>query len=760
MDPNRPPISLEGFLRELGLAWQRLSLYQEGHPARREVVTRAHAVLAALTAARGDLSVGVASDGFVARDRKVSGGPLRGLAESLYRRHVALVRFAEETAVEDLRAFLEAVPRSRPAEDETPPWELLAARGVSAVRLEAVDLRYEESGAEEAAGGAANRGEPLWDSLLRAVLGELDRDGEAGERPEPATGRSIESVLELVERVLARRGLSWDDFRGAGPPGALGPGAAPPPDPRSAGAPGPGGRSAAPGDVVAALGASLGATAASRLAAGGGSTGHQVAELLRALPEALSEVVLDRALTELVSPAGAAGEAGAAGFSTLADSLPAFQVIAALRRLRTAGVSFSPSAGALIDGLVAHAGRTGPVSPGPDRLAGELAAVFGDDDPDRRLPREEELDRLALELAGAGSSGLPEPDPGAVSLRVETLTEASQLVQLSLTLLDLLERPFLKRPAQEAVVLRLGEVFRSLLAEGRLAQAMRIPERLQELRAADAGAGAVELALAELRKPASAVAFLERPDELPASAAANALRLTELLGEAVLDGLLEALCEEEDLSRRRQLFDLMVSLGPPIVPRARAFLEDRRWYVQRNMLSLLRRIGGDLPAEVLRRALDREDPRVRLEAVRALGPGRAPAELVERAVNDPDPKVAQAAVAAVGGHRLEAGLAPLLALLEPLDPFGRNRSLRLLALEALGQLGDPSALDGIAHFLRPWYSPVSTEERRAAYASLAGYPPASRRPWLEKGRWSADPVVRRTCKEIRLGADPTNGAAP
>ena len=60
--------------RELGLAWQRLSLYQEGHPARREVMTRAHALLTALTAARGNLAIGVTRDGFVGRDEKVDGG--------------------------------------------------------------------------------------------------------------------------------------------------------------------------------------------------------------------------------------------------------------------------------------------------------------------------------------------------------------------------------------------------------------------------------------------------------------------------------------------------------------------------------------------------------------------------------------------------------------------------------------------------------------------------------------------------------------
>ena len=748
-DPSLP-ISLEGFLRELGLAWQRLSLYHEGHPARREVVVRPHAVLAALTAAGGSFGVGVARDGFVGRDRKVEGGPAARLAEALYRRHVALVRFDEETAPEDLKAFLEVLPRGRPSDDDPPLWDVLTERGVARVRLEPLDLTFVESG--DGGGDAPGAGsEPFWDGLLRAVLGQGSGEGAgeggAGGTERPAAARSARGVAELVERVLARRGISLEELRGRSSGGRI---------PRGAPAGSAVGGGAGSGDAVTALGAALGSTLASRLAAGrGGGTGHDVAELLKALPDALGEIVLEQALTALVAETESAGEATGAkdrapGLRALTEALPAIQVVAALRRVRAAGVTFSPAVVALIDGLIAHAGPAPPAAAGADELAGELAALFGDDDPDRRLPAEEEIDRVALELARAAPT---DPDPEEVSLRVGSLTEPRQLAQLSATCLDLLARPFLKRPAQEAVVRRLGEAFRTLLADGNLAQAMATPERLQELRAAPATAEAAELGLAELRRPESAIAFLERPEELPEPAAAVARKLVDLLGHQVLDGLLEALCEEEDLSRRRQIFDLMVALGPPVVPRARALLQDGRWYVQRNMIALLRQIGGGLPLDALRHGLEQPDPRVRLEAVKGLGRGPVTPELIARAVNDPDPKVAQAAVAAVGKHRLAAGVGPLVALLEPLDPFGRNRILRLRALEALGELGDPSALGGIAHMLRPWFSPVSTEERRAAFASLAGYPPESRRAWLDKGRWSPDPEVRRLCREIRQGTE-------
>src|SRR5438874_1420828 len=83
-----------------------------------------------------------------------------------------------------------------------------------------------------------------------------------------------------------------------------------------------------------------------------------------------------------------------------------------------------------------------------------------------------------------------------------------------------------------------------------------------------------------------------------------------------------------------------------------------------------------------------------------------------------------ARVALVGSAGIKEGVRPLLRIVRGNDIFGSRRSLRVKAIRALGELGDPSALPELQRFLReslfPW---PSKEERLVAWESLAGYPP-------------------------------------
>jgi HEAT repeat protein len=212
--------------------------------------------------------------------------------------------------------------------------------------------------------------------------------------------------------------------------------------------------------------------------------------------------------------------------------------------------------------------------------------------------------------------------------------------------------------------------------------------------------------------------------------------------------LLIALCQEEDRSRRRLLFDFLKQGSAAIVEDARLLLADSRWFVVRNMIALLHAMGARSATGDLRRCLEHSDARVRIEALRALSEldRDLPAALVGRLLADDDPKVAEKMAQLAGNFA--GGTEPLLALVAPLDPFGRQRGLRVKALLALGELGDPQVLPRIKRFFGSM-SIDPLEERRAAFQSLAGYPVAARRDFVTKGLSSRDPEIRATCERLR-----------
>src|SRR5213592_654099 len=88
-------------------------------------------------------------------------------------------------------------------------------------------------------------------------------------------------------------------------------------------------------------------------------------------------------------------------------------------------------------------------------------------------------------------------------------------------------------------------------------------------------------------------------------------KLIERMGLAASHLLLVALADEDNLGRRRRLFDFAVSLGPAIVPAATRCLADDRWF-------LLRSVNDRSSLPDIHRSARHPDLRVRMEAIKSL----------------------------------------------------------------------------------------------------------------------------------------------
>ena len=91
-----------------------------------------------------------------------------------------------------------------------------------------------------------------------------------------------------------------------------------------------------------------------------------------------------------------------------------------------------------------------------------------------------------------------------------------------------------------------------------------------------------------------------------------------------------------------------------------------------------------------------------------------PGDLLEKAINDPDLKLAEAAIVLAGSYGIKEATDPLLGVVDGYDLMGKRRTLRIKALKALGDLGDPTVLPRLDRYFRsPLLTMVSLEERRA-----------------------------------------------
>ncbi|MDH3469909.1 MAG: HEAT repeat domain-containing protein [Acidimicrobiia bacterium] len=121
------------------------------------------------------------------------------------------------------------------------------------------------------------------------------------------------------------------------------------------------------------------------------------------------------------------------------------------------------------------------------------------------------------------------------------------------------------------------------------------------------------------------------------------------IGSTSIKKLVEQLAEEEDGTMRRALIDLLTVIGKRNVAALMASLRDPRWYVVRNVATVLGKTGNRAAVAPLTKALSHEDARVRIEVLRALMP-LAPnesARMLVDALADREKRVRHAAAALI-----------------------------------------------------------------------------------------------------------------
>jgi HEAT repeat protein len=180
----------------------------------------------------------------------------------------------------------------------------------------------------------------------------------------------------------------------------------------------------------------------------------------------------------------------------------------------------------------------------------------------------------------------------------------------------------------------------------------------------------------------------------PEKTAAGA-KLLEAWGTPVLDRLVEHLADEEDPGRRRILIDLLVKVSAQDHSPLLRHLNDGRWYVVRNLATILGRSGkADVGPRLVSLAAKHSDHRVRVEALRSLArlPGTPGIEAALDALADKNQRVRQAALTVLKSSE-DPGIDEYLAaaLVDGARPF----ETRLRVIDILGERQTPAAREGL-----------------------------------------------------------------
>lgn len=295
---------------------------------------------------------------------------------------------------------------------------------------------------------------------------------------------------------------------------------------------------------------------------------------------------------------------------------------------------------------------------------------------------------------------LPPDDPMLVELREEIITSSHKEILLERSVKILLFLAFddtsanarpraiagLSEALHEALSLKMPDlclhIFREVIArtsEGPPDPEMDAPIAEFKRKAADPAL------LALIAEPLRGKTTPEQIDT-----AAEYLRQ---LGETGIEGFTELLANEANRRVRMRMCDVLTQVGPSAIATLGEHASDPRWFMARNALYTLGKIGKREAAAAVTVALEHPHPRVRIEAMRAallIDRGGA-TDLILRRIQDPEPTVRLAAINLLNRKGI-AGAVPALrtAVFLPIQDQA-DWDIKSEAINALITIGTPEA---------------------------------------------------------------------
>lgn len=203
-----------------------------------------------------------------------------------------------------------------------------------------------------------------------------------------------------------------------------------------------------------------------------------------------------------------------------------------------------------------------------------------------------------------------------------------------------------------------------------------------------------------------------------------ARHLLDSLGALAIEPLLEQLAEEPDMGVRKSIVDLLSSMALKFISELGDHVSDPRWYVVRNVVSILGSTRASAVLPYLERVVRHPEPRVRREVIRSLSavPDRFAHQMLASSLMDEDAQNVQLAARYLGA----AGVTTAVPMLEEVARGeGRgNRDVgpRVEAIEALGRMGALQAtgtLEALAGKRSILGAAKAREIRAAAESALA-----------------------------------------
>jgi len=214
-----------------------------------------------------------------------------------------------------------------------------------------------------------------------------------------------------------------------------------------------------------------------------------------------------------------------------------------------------------------------------------------------------------------------------------------------------------------------------------------------------------------------------------------------------IEPFVKYLGEMKTIRARKNVIDALISLGKKDIQMLARKLDDQRWYVVRNIIYILRKIGDRRAIDYLLKTVRHGDIRVRKEVIKALGElgGHEVVQILRECLDNPDVQVRTAAVKAFGSIGSEPAKKIVLDKISDKSFKGKGLEEKKEFFETIARWKDTEVFDFLVKVmkLKSFFNRSKIIENKACAAhglGLLGNKDAL--PLLEKFKDSNNKLLR------------------
>jgi HEAT repeat protein len=228
-------------------------------------------------------------------------------------------------------------------------------------------------------------------------------------------------------------------------------------------------------------------------------------------------------------------------------------------------------------------------------------------------------------------------------------------------------------------------------------------------------------------------------------------------GTEAIEPLLNALIDTHEAHSRRHIFNTTIRFSESIRTQVVSMLADERWFVVRQMVSILGELGGEHSLDPLEAAYSHGDIRVKKEVLKSLAriPSARTSAILIEALQKGDADLHGQAIISLGILKDTAAIDTLGEIASKKEAFDENFETRKEAIKALGMIGSEATVPHLEKVLlkKVWFGKNTNEDiRTLAALSLAKVGGEDALDAIAKAYKNSKGTLYNTCKRILEGA--------